>query len=271
MVGDHAARPGKSAAVARGSLGGSAVSVAIDARTVVRERSFVRTFSNATGMAGIVAAILFSVFPEIDLQFGRLFWEPGWGFLGNHNPRVALLRWIFIVFYFACIALAIFGLLRTHGRGRVWLSLGLPQWLFLAVCLGVGPGLVANLLLKDQWGRARPKHVAEFGGEKAFTPALAPGRECRRGCSFVSGEAASVFVPFYAAALVLPQRSLLLVSAGTAAGLCTGLIRISQGAHFLSDVIFAGVLMALTVLIVRRLMFAPRWGPPRPRPGGVRY
>ena len=44
----------------------------------------------------------------------------------------------------------------------MWLSLGLPQWLFLAVCLGVGPGLVANLLLKDQWGRARPKHIAEF-------------------------------------------------------------------------------------------------------------
>ena len=255
MVGGQAARPGKSATVARGSLGGSAVSVAIDARTIVRERSFVRTFSNATGVAGIVAAILFSVFPEIDLQFGRLFWEPDWGFLGNHNPRVAQLRWIFIVFYFACIALAIFGFLRTRGRRRVWLSLGLPQWLFLAVCLGVGPGLVANLLLKDQWGRARPKHVAEFGGEKAFTPALVPGRECRRGCSFISGEAASVFVPFYAAALVLPQWSLLLVSAGSAAGLCTGLLRISQGAHFLSDVIFAGVFMALTVLIVRRVMF----------------
>jgi membrane-associated PAP2 superfamily phosphatase len=28
----------------------------------------------------------------------------------------------------------------------------------------------------------------------------------------------------------------------------------AQGAHFLSDVIFAGVFMALTVLVMRRLM-----------------
>jgi lipid A 4'-phosphatase len=99
--------------------------------------------------------------------------------------------------------------------------------------------------------------VAEFGGEKLFTPALVPSRECQRACSFVSGEAASTFVAFYAAALVIPRWSLLLVAAGTVGGLATGLIRVSQGAHFLSDVIFAGVFMAATVLIVHRLMFGP--------------
>ena len=46
-----------------------------------------------------------------------------------------------------------------------------------------------------------------------------------------------------------------LVIGGTIAGLSAGLVRMAQGGHFLSDVIFAGVFMALTVLIVRRLMF----------------
>jgi lipid A 4'-phosphatase len=89
----------------------------------------------------------------------------------------------------------------------------------------------------------------------------------------VSGEAASVFVPLYAAALLLPRWSLLLAAAGTVGGLAAGLVRVSQGAHFLSDVIFAGVFMALTVLIVHRIMFGPRWALaayPSRRPGGPR-
>jgi len=44
------------------------------------------------------------------------------------------------------------------------------------------------------------------------------------------------------------------VIAGTVGGLATGLVRMAQGAHFLSDIVFAGVFMALTVLVVQRLM-----------------
>jgi lipid A 4'-phosphatase len=114
----------------------------------------------------------------------------------------------------------------------------------------MGPGLVANLLLKDHWGRARPRHVAEFGGPKTFTPPLIPANQCPRNCSFVSGEAASIFLPFYAVAFVVPQWAAALVAAGTLLGFASGAVRVSQGAHFLSDVIFAGVFMALTVGLV---------------------
>jgi lipid A 4'-phosphatase len=73
-----------------------------------------------------------------------------------------------------------------------------------------------------------------------------------------------VFVPFYAASLILPQWSVALAAAGTVGGLMAGLVRISQGGHFLSDIIFAGVFMALTVLIVRWLMLRQLTGPPAP-------
>ena len=36
----------------------------------------------------------------------------------------------------------------------------------------------------------------------------------------------------------------------------TGLIRISQGAHFMSDVVFSGVFMALTAAAVYHLLFS---------------
>ena len=65
------------------------------------------------------------------------------------------------------------------------------------------------------------------------------------------------------AAALFPQWSVALVIAGTVAGLATGLIRMAQGAHFLSDVLFAGVFMALTVLALRQLLLR---GQRRPDP-----
>jgi lipid A 4'-phosphatase len=43
--------------------------------------------------------------------------------------------------------------------------------------------------------------------------------------------------------------------AGTITGLLAGLVRVMQGGHFLSDVVFAGVFMALVAAGLHRLMF----------------
>jgi lipid A 4'-phosphatase len=45
---------------------------------------------------------------------------------------------------------------------------------------------------------------------------------------------------------------------GTVAGFGAGLIRMAQGAHFPSDVVFAGVFMALAVAGLHRLVFGGR-------------
>jgi lipid A 4'-phosphatase len=203
---------------------------------------------------------------EIDLAVARLFYAPETGFVGRRLGWVEALRQAFVVLYFGTIALCLVGLgLIWRGRPQ-WLGLGKAHWLFLAACLAAGPGLVANLILKDQWGRARPSQVVEFGGTRAFTPPLLIANQCRRNCSFVSGEASSTFVTLYAAAALLPQWSVALVVGGTVGGLATGLIRMAQGAHFLSDIIFAGVFMALTVLVLRPLILRDRQGVPDPPP-----
>jgi lipid A 4'-phosphatase len=202
----------------------------------------------------VIAAAVFLAMPEIDLAVARAFYARETGFVGQHLSWVSPLRDVFRGFYFATIALCLAGLALTWRKRPQWLRLGKMHWLFLAACLAAGPGLVANLILKDQWGRARPKQVADFGGTKTFTPALLIANQCRRNCSFISGEAASTFVIPYAAAVLVPQWSLALVIAGTLGGLAAGLVRMSQGAHFLSDVVFAGVFMALTVLVLAKLM-----------------
>jgi lipid A 4'-phosphatase len=203
---------------------------------------------------GVVAAAVFLTWPEIDLSVARAFYAPDAGFVGDRLGWVRALREAFKVPYFGTVVLCLAGLVQMWLGRRPWLRLDLSRWLFLAACLAAGPGLVANLVLKDHWDRARPSQIAEFGGSKAFTPPLLIANQCPRNCSFVSGEAASTYVTLYAAAALVPQRAVALAVAGTVGGLATGLVRMSQGAHFLSDVVFAGVFMALTVLALRALM-----------------
>lgn len=91
-----------------------------------------------------------------------------------------------------------------------------------------------------------------------FSAVLVPSNNCPRNCSFISGEASSMFVIFFAAAPIVPQWSAVLIVAGTVLGLAAGLVRTAQGGHFLSDVIFAGVLMALVVSAIHWAVFARR-------------
>jgi lipid A 4'-phosphatase len=207
---------------------------------------------------GVAAGAVFLAAPEIDLAAARLFYAPGSGFVGQRLLWVEVLRQAFVAFYFGTIALCLAGLVLTWRGRQAWLGQDKARWLFLAACLAAGPGLVANLVLKDQWGRARPRHVVELGGSKLFTPPLVMSDQCPRNCSFVSGEASSTYVVLYAAAALVPQWSVALIAAGTVGGLATGLVRMSQGGHFLSDVIFAGVFMALTVLALRALILRER-------------
>ena len=156
--------------------------------------------------AFVVASVLFTVLPEIDLLASRFLVARDGGFVGSHIEGLQILRKGFVYLFWGVVAVSVWGLVATAALGKSgWLRVSPRQWLYVLICLGIGPGLVANTLLKDQWGRARPREVAEFGGQRACTPALVPTNQCARNCSFVSGEASSAFVPFYAAALAIPQ------------------------------------------------------------------
>ncbi len=130
-----------------------------------------------------------------------------------------MLRKAFMAMTVLIAAAVLFGTGRTMLQRGGLVGLAQARWCFLIAVLAIGPGLVANVMLKDNWGRARPRQVVEFGGTKHFTPPLVPARECARNCSFVSGEASSAFVPFFAAALLLPQfRRVAHCGAGLAVG-----------------------------------------------------
>ena len=217
------------------------------------------TLLKGAAVAWLAAALLLVAFPEADLAASGVFYASG-QFAGNRMVWVELLRRSFVWLFWLCATVAIVGLAVSMLGNSSWLRLARRQWLFVVICLCAGPGLVANILLKDQWGRARPREIVEFGGQRTFTPALIPTRQCERNCSFVSGEASSIFALFYAAARAIPQWGIALMAAGTLVGGCVvGGVRISQGAHFASDVAFAGMLMALTTVLVHYLVSHWSW------------
>jgi lipid A 4'-phosphatase len=221
-----------------------------------------KQFLICLGVAALASA-LFLFAPEIDLATSRLFYDAKGGFVLSDWPPV-------IVLYRAVLSIS-WGLLILVGLGAAWLFLlGRPLWrldrkalVFLVVSMAVAPGLLANSLLKDHWGRARPVQVEAFGGPHRFTPALLPVAECDENCSFVSGHAALGFALVGFAFLLRPgrtRRGWIAVAIGF--GALVGLGRIAQGAHFLSDVVFAGLLVyGVTALlhwwIVQRDGLAP--------------
>jgi len=204
---------------------------------------------------GIVTGILFIAFPAIDLETSAVFYRGHGIFAGKgggifSGPPTTVADFTRLSLYISFVGVCIIDLIgiaiSSIGKRR-FLGLGTPKWLFLAACLVLGPGIVGNVILKDHWGRARPVHTIEFGGTKSFSPPIIPSDQCDRNCSFVAGEASMMYATFFAAAFLFPTFGRRLILAGVLMGLFAGVVRISQGAHFLSDVVFAGVTMALTV------------------------
>lgn len=192
-------------------------------------------------LAGAVVLFLFA--PQVDLVTSRWFYVPGHGFVWG--------EWQPVIYLYQAVPWITWAVLAIAAAGALWLFLSdRPLWrldrkalVFVVVAIGLGPGLLANTLLKDHWGRARPAQIEAFGGARQFTAAPLPAAECASNCSFVSGHAALGF-SLVAFAFLLPRGRSRTAAIAAALGLGTviGLGRIVQGAHFLSDVVFAGFL-----------------------------
>ncbi|MGD0024233.1 MAG: phosphatase PAP2 family protein, partial [Xanthobacteraceae bacterium] len=149
---------------------------------------------------------------------------------------------------------AVVGKLILPGRRML---VGGRAALFLVLTLALGPGILANEVLKDHWGRSRPIDVTEFGGTDRFTPWWDPRGECPNNCSFIAGEPAGAFWTLAPAALAPPQWRLPAYGAALAFGAAIGVLRVAGGGHFFTDVVFAGVFMYLLVWATHGLIF--RW------------
>lgn len=211
---------------------------------------------------GAAVAILFTVFPQWDLAISAYFWDVGrraFTLAGAPWARTArsLANWIPWLIAGPAFAAIILKLLFPWGR----MFMSARAAVFLAATMALGPGLVVNGILKEEWGRPRPVHVEEFGGKDAYRPWFATDGACPGNCSFVSGEGALGFWLTAPASLVPGPLGAVAMMAAVAFAATAGGLRIAFGGHFFTDVVFSGVLVVLVVVLTRLWLYDRKGAP----------
>ena len=213
-----------------------------------------KAFLAYVALAALTLAV-FGLWPDLDLAVAHLFYDGG-GFIGRDGPD-RFGRDVFRVTPFVVLAAyAALWLARRAGRWRGRAPSGRAM-IFLIATIAFGPGVVVNLSLKDHWHRPRPYQTQEFNGRDAFKPWWDDQGECKKNCSFVSGEAATGFwMVAPASVLPPPARGPALVAA-FAFGIGASLLRMAFGGHYLSDVLLGG-LVTLIIIEIARMLIWPR-------------
>jgi membrane-associated phospholipid phosphatase len=188
---------------------------------------------------------IFALWPGLDLAFASLFYRSG-QFIGRGEAGEHFRRLFYDAPYFLLGALLLAAIAKWTGRAERGPSGRAIA--FLLVTLALGPGLLVNGVLKEVSHRPRPEQTQDFGGPWRFQPYDSFAGQCRRNCSFVSGEAATAAWTLAPALLVPPQGRPLAVAAALLFTLATGGLRIAFGGHYLSDVTFAALFTFIIVL-----------------------
>jgi lipid A 4'-phosphatase len=208
----------------------------------------------------VLAGVIFGLNADLDLSLSRPFFGiplGSHGFALSLDPVVQMVReagklWVSVLVLSAIVTFAV-KLVRPRAR----LLMSARTMIFLLATFVLGPGAMANAVLKEHWARSRPVDVTEFGGTEKFVPWWDPRGDCRKNCSFVSGDVSAAFWTLAPAALAPPAWRALAYGGALAFGVAASLLRMAAGAHFLTDAVFAGVFTFLIIWGVHGMMY--RW------------
>jgi len=186
-----------------------------------------------------------------DMRIASLFYDNGFYMAEQGWTRLLhqSVGWFIVASLISVAAVHVFNRLARRNvcgiDGRVLV--------YLLLVLILGPGLAVNVILKPRLGRARPRHVQEFGGTKHFTPAFDVTSECNGNCSFPSGDSAGAF--FSLAFVFASGRKRAAAAAGIGFGVLVSAARIASGAHWFSDTVVSLFVMLIVADALHYQMF----------------
>lgn len=199
---------------------------------------------------------------SLDESVAALFFVPG----PTGNWPMADQWWVKLAYHGIPIFTSIWGLgtIAVFAAGywshrfRKWRSISL----FCLLLLGLGPGVLVNAILKDHWGRPRPRDTVTFNGTEAFQAAYV--RADHWGKSFPCGHC-SIGVSLCAFALWNRRRrngrrvSHVWWAVSIGFGAYLGVARMASGGHYLSDVLVSGVLIVGLAWVLDSFLPSVRW------------
>jgi lipid A 4'-phosphatase len=216
---------------------------------------------NRTGLLialaiAVFVGIPFGIDPGLDLALSGLFYDGNVGWHALDWPS-GTLRSLASLLIAAVAAPAIIALVVKLVLPKRPLLLPGRVVVLMITTLALGPGLLVNVILKDNSGRPRPQYVTQFGGTQPMLAWWDLRGECDKNCSFVAGESSGAFWTMAGAAVVPPHWRAAAYGAAIVFGAAVGLLRMSTGGHFFSDVVFGGLVVFLVIWLVHGLLY--RW------------
>ena len=203
------------------------------------------------GLGLLVAALVFEGWPGLDVAVSGWFEHGPGRFPANDWTAV---QWVYqgVPWLGRALFIGSLGVLLLAGLRRE--RVARHQWrrcAALALVLALGLGALVHGVFKEHWGRPRPDETTAFAGTLPFQPALHPSSLCATNCSFVSGHAATGFVLMAWGLFGSPATRRRWAWTGLVAGLLIGAVRVAQGRHFASDIVFGALFIALCGVLLR--------------------
>jgi lipid A 4'-phosphatase len=197
--------------------------------------------------SSVLAALVPTLWTNLDIEAAAIFAGPQAALQAVNWWWVELINgWAPAVFR-ACLFVALLGWMAAHVHIR-WRAWRLPL-AFVVIAGILGPGMVVNWGFKENWQRARPYQVENFGGTQKFSRATVMSDQCNNNCSFVSGHV-SCGVFLISLGLVHRRRQRRWAALGVVSGLVIGFARMADVAHWLSDVLWAFPITLLSSWLV---------------------
>ncbi len=193
----------------------------------------------------LIAALTTLLFwtTDLDKRLAALFYEPG---LGVDNWPYRHGRFIEILYDFAFPFTVVAGLaaliVYIAGHFHHYTRRFRRKALYILLVIALGPGVVVNLVFKDHWGRPRPLHTEQFGGEYAYVPPLKLGHTPDK--SFVCGHCSAGYA-FFALYFLSQNHKAIYFILTLALAWTMGFVRMTSGSHFVSDILWSGYLVFL--------------------------
>lgn len=192
--------------------------------------------------------------PWMDLSLERYFYQNG-NDTATHFMTSPFIEFMYTYGYwvpnlFAAGALILLFFERWRNPGLV-----------IVLTMIMGGGFVAHGLLKEYWGRPRPRQIEEFGGNQTYRPFWKPYfNNPEPSKSFVSGHALTGFLFLTLVILGHRYKAPALVATGFFLtflfGFSLAYTRMAQGGHFFTDVLFSALIMWWTALSMHWLVYA---------------